>query len=157
MSAVQYGKWGVGGCVTRRPSSNALRAGPHTVSSVFSALGVPAQSIALIFSYVTEGKPTDLQLCCKTSMNWGRCRGSRIADGCCVLSTLYSPSELVISFTWQRCERVSHNNIFFSTLLLLETDRVQKQISAFKYWQFLSAQVGKLIKPYDVSVYIIFS
>lgn len=25
-SAVQYGKWGVGGCVTRRPISNSLRA-----------------------------------------------------------------------------------------------------------------------------------
>lgn len=77
MSAVQYGKWGVGGCVTWRPINKSLRAQPYTLCSA------PAQSIALIFT-CTEGKPTVLQLCCKTCVNSGRWKGNCITDGCCV-------------------------------------------------------------------------
>lgn len=81
MSAVQYGKWGVGGCVTWRPINKSLRAQPHTIS--ISLCSAPAQSIALIFTY-TEGKPTVLQLCCKTCVNSERWKGNFITDGCCV-------------------------------------------------------------------------
>lgn len=38
----------------------------------------------------TEGEPTVLQLCCKTSANWGRWRGNCITHGCCVASKLNS-------------------------------------------------------------------
>lgn len=136
MSAMQYGKWGVGGCVTRRPTSSSLRAQLHTVN--ISLRSATAQSIGLIFT-CTEGKPTVLQLCCKTSANWGRWRGNCIADGCCVswalnsLLTFWACYQLYMLFfmserTWAYGLLVY---IIFN-LVVNMTDTVWKQISAFK-------------------------